>query len=285
MALFSGAACASNSSVPVSPDLQEEYVDSSKGTTSCSVPHQPENEDEEWMGCIEEKPLFPGGDMALMKFIQKHLFYPEELLDERPMGRVLISFFVEEDGSLSNVGVVRGLHPLLDAEALRVVNMMPKWKPAKLQGKVVRVRYTLPILFERELKEEKNDSTVLLSPSARQYQIVRSDSPENQLDDVAVADVNPQFSGGVKALTEFLAKNINYPVMAGELGGGGSVLLSFIVEKDGSLSNVKVVQGIDSLLDAEAVRVVKSMPQWIPAKRENEVVRCRHLLPIGFSKR
>ena len=156
VALASGAACASNSSVPVPSDLQEEYVDSSKGTTSCSVPHQPENEDEEWMGCIvEEHPEFPGGMSALATYIKENLRYPEEAKQKGIKGRVVLSFVIGSDGSISDVKVMRSVHPLLDAEAVRLVESMPKWIPGKQMGKVIRTRYNLPVLF-RLTEETKN---------------------------------------------------------------------------------------------------------------------------------
>lgn len=91
------------------------------------------------------------------------------------------------------------------------------------------------------------------------------------------------FPGGVDSLTSFLQKNLNYPQKALNEGIKGRVYVQFIIEMDGSISkNVNIVHGIDPLLDAEAVRLVKSMPNWIPAEKEGKIVRSIDTLPVIF---
>ena len=96
---------------------------------------------------LEEMPEFPGGQAALMKWLSKNINYPAIAAENNIQGRVMISFVVEPDGSVSNVKVVRGVDPNLDREAARVVSKMPKWKPGMQTGKPVRARYTLPVQF------------------------------------------------------------------------------------------------------------------------------------------
>ena len=96
---------------------------------------------------VEQMPEFPGGMPAMIDFLQANLKYPEDAIKQNVGGRVLVMFVVEPDGSLSNVGVARKVFPSLDAEAIRVVKTMPKWKPGKEKGKPVRVNFTLPIVF------------------------------------------------------------------------------------------------------------------------------------------
>ena len=97
-----------------------------------------------------------------------------------------------------------------------------------------------------------------------------------------VVDEMPSFTGGQNALMQFLADNVKYPVVAFENGVQGRVLVSFIVERDGSLSNVKVERSVDPLLDKEAVRVVKAMPKWQPGKQKGSTVRVKFTVPIVF---
>ena len=92
----------------------------------------------------------------------------------------------------------------------------------------------------------------------------------------------PQFPGGSSALFEYLAKNIKYPVVAEEHGVQGSVVVSIVVERDGSITDVKVVKSVDPSLDKEALRVVKSMPNWIPGKLNGNLVRVKYTVPITF---
>ena len=96
----------------------------------------------------EVLPEYPGGMEAMMKFVSENIKYPAEAHTKGIQGRVLISYVVEKDGSLSNIHVVRSVDPLLDAEALRVANLMPKWKPGKQGGKPVRVKFVLPVTFK-----------------------------------------------------------------------------------------------------------------------------------------
>ena len=99
---------------------------------------------------VEQMPEFPGGMPAMIDFLQANLKYPDDAIKQNVGGRVLVMFVVEPDGSLSNVGVARKVFPSLDAEAIRVVKTMPKWKPGKEKGKSVRVNFTLPIVFSHK---------------------------------------------------------------------------------------------------------------------------------------
>ena len=99
---------------------------------------------------VDEMPQFPGGPYALFEFISKNIQYPKEAEDANLQGRVIVSFVVEKDGSVSNAKVVRPIDPLLDAEALRVVNSMPKWIPGKQNGEAFRMKYTVPVTFRLE---------------------------------------------------------------------------------------------------------------------------------------
>ena len=94
-------------------------------------------------------------------------------------------------------------------------------------------------------------------------------------------DEAPQFPGGKEALMTFIKKNLRYP-LAGDVCFKGKVFVSFVVEKNGSITNVEVEKGIDPAVDKEAVRLVKSMPKWKPGIQKGEAVRCRSLLPISF---
>ena len=97
---------------------------------------------------VEEMPQFPGGQIALLQYLMKNTKYPEQAMKEGIQGRVAVSFIVEKDGSISDVKPVLSVHPLLNKEAVRVVKSMPKWTPGKQNGKPVRVRFNLPVMFK-----------------------------------------------------------------------------------------------------------------------------------------
>ena len=98
-------------------------------------------------GQVEQMPEYPGGMSAMIEFLQTNIKYPQDAIKQDVGGRVMVMFVVETDGCLSNVRVARNVFPSLDAEAVRVVKSMPKWKPGKQKGKVVRVSYSLPVTF------------------------------------------------------------------------------------------------------------------------------------------
>ena len=99
---------------------------------------------------IEPMPSFPGGTAALMKFLSENVKYPEQAEKDSIQGRVVCKFTVGEDGSISDITVAKSVHPLLDAEAVRVFSLMPKWIPGKLNGQPTKVNYTMPIAFRLE---------------------------------------------------------------------------------------------------------------------------------------
>ena len=97
---------------------------------------------------VEQMPEFPGGTTELMKYLSQNLKYPKEAEAANEQGRVIVTFIVEPDGTPTSARVVQSVSPLLDAEALRVVQTMPKWTPGMQNGKTVRVKYTVPVSFK-----------------------------------------------------------------------------------------------------------------------------------------
>ena len=102
---------------------------------------------------VEEMPQYPGGPQALFEFLGQNVRYPKEAAKAGIQGRVIVTFVVEKDGSICESKVVKSVDPSLDAEALRVINAMPNWKPGKQNGKEVRVKYTVPVAFMLQGKD------------------------------------------------------------------------------------------------------------------------------------
>lgn len=106
-----------------------------------------EDDDNKMYEKVEYMPLFPGGDQALFKYLSANLRYPAIAEENGVQGRVMLSFVVETDGSLSDITVIKSVDPPLDKEVVRLVKNMPKWTPGKQKGKVVRVKYSIPVTF------------------------------------------------------------------------------------------------------------------------------------------
>ncbi len=111
------------------------------------APRVIEEEDNVVFQVVETMPSFPGGDMAMMKFMSENIKYPVIAQENGIQGRVICQFVVNKDGSIVDVEVVRSVDPSLDKEAIRMIKSMPNWSPGKQRGKSVRVKYTLPVNF------------------------------------------------------------------------------------------------------------------------------------------
>ena len=122
--------------------------------------------------------------------------------------------------------------------------------------------------------------SVLCLMTANAQKTVVSQSKQNVYD---VVEQMPEFPGGMPAMIEFLQTNLNYPKDAKKQNVGGRILVMFVVEADGSISNVRVAKKVFPSLDAEALRVVKAMPKWNPGKEKGKPVRVNFSLPIVFS--
>lgn len=101
-------------------------------------------------GAAEEMPSFPGGEKALMQYIKDNTYYPKEMCEGAAQGRVMVGFVINEDGSISDVKVLRSLTPECDEVAVKIVKGMPKWNPGKQNGKAVKTKYTVPVSFRTE---------------------------------------------------------------------------------------------------------------------------------------
>lgn len=225
---------------------------------------------------VEVMPEFPGGQDELLKFLAKSVKYPVIAQQNGIQGRVIASFVVEKDGSIRDVEVIKGIDPSLDQEAVRVLSEMPNWTPGKQRGQAVAVKYTVPVTFRLERVEGKQKL-----PAAGSDDVVvtayESDGPV-----FAVVEKMPEYPGGQTALLKFIAQTVQYPKEAQEKGLQGRVTVSFIINKDGSISDAEVITGLDPLLDQEALRVIGLMPKWTPGMQRGQAVKTKYTVPVTF---
>ncbi|MEN6453649.1 MAG: energy transducer TonB [Prolixibacteraceae bacterium] len=130
-------------------DIQDTEADDKTVIDVAPIIKQEEEkaEDSQVFFIVEDMPEFPGGELALRKFIANAIKYPVIAQENGIQGKVYVNFVVDKDGSITNAKIARGVDPSLDKEALRVVNSLPKWKPGMQRGKPVKVSYTVPISF------------------------------------------------------------------------------------------------------------------------------------------
>lgn len=217
---------------------------------------------------VEVMPEFSGGMESLAAFLGDNIKYPENAKQNGVQGTVIVNFIIEKDGSIGDSKIVRGIDNECDEEALRVVKSMPAWTPGYQRGKAVRVSFNLPIRFKLDEKKTAKNITRIT---------VIDDSVFTVVEDM------PEYPGGFEAMSAFLAENIKYPEQAKKDKINGRVFVSFVVEKSGEVSNVKLLRGIGGGCDEEALRVVSNMPNWKPGTQKGKAVRVQYNLPIKFA--
>ena len=140
----------------MTPDIQD--------TKSVEIPNaMVVDAKEDAFDVVEEMPEFPGGPKALMDYLMENVKYPKTAFDADIQGRVIAQFVVDKEGTVKDAHVVKSVDPALDAEALRVINNMPKWRPGRQNGKVVNVKYTIPVNFNLQGDDKKESSEVGLN--------------------------------------------------------------------------------------------------------------------------
>ena len=222
------------------------------GLSMCSENKKSAVAEDEPVDSCAVMPEFPGGQEALMAFINDIIKYPTQAVEVGLEGRVVCDFIIEKDGSVSNVKVAESADSLLDAEAVRVLTSMSAWTPGQNEsGEAVRVKYVIPVTFML-------DGT--------------RDQVEQQ----------PEFPGGMEAYLDFMTKNIKYPVECEKNGVEGRVLVDVVIDEEGNVTEPKVKKSVDPLLDAEALRVVKMMPKWTPGMNEGKAVKVLYTVPFTF---
>ena len=222
----------------------------------------------------------PHADYDANVYIDASIEYPDSAFRKGIEGTVTVQFVVNEDSAISDCKILKGIGGGCDEEALRIVRGMPKWGPGKVHGEAVKVYDTLSLVFNIPKRRigavgavsmaEENDDDDVIDPTQyrRQYPKVYEHVEEEPK---APYDMN-----------EYVRKNMRYPVKSRNGGKGGEVVVRFIVNEDGTISSCKVVSGIDRYCDWEALRLIASMPQWIPGKENGQAVKVYFNQTIKF---
>jgi len=207
---------------------------------------------------------YPGGYPAWLEFVRNNFNYPEEALIKNIYGIIFVQFTVTEKGNVMNPNVIRGIDSACDKEALRVIGLMPKWKPLLKNGIPVSFQFILPIKLK-------------LAP-------IPKETTSNDIDEkpLLVVEQFPIFNGGDEAMKKYIADSIHYPEKAIISKIEGTVFIQFVVSKRGKLSKPKILRGISKECDEEAIRVVMGMPDWIPGRQNGQVVPVMYQIPVLF---
>lgn len=270
---------------PASSTLTDVAEPASKPVTvnqpqpSKAIQTTPSKEDEKVYGSVQQMPQFPGGEKALMDYVIKNVRYPKSEIGRTETVRVIVRFVVEANGKIGEIKILRGGPEAFNEEAIRVVKSMPDFIPGKENGKDVAVWYNLPISF----KSTENASTT------NEPKAVGTESPKSKATETAdesgvfrSVQKMPQFPGGEAALLQFVMKNIRFPESEVNNPKNGRVVISFVVEANGKIGETKIMRSLGEAYDAEAIRVIKSLPDFIPGQSNGENVAVWYNLPINF---
>jgi len=240
-------------------------------------------------GNLETLPVWKeGGAAGLQKFIKENLHYPKESVQKRIQGKVIVRFIIGKNGSVMNAKVVRSVDSLLDKEALRVVGIMPPWIPGSFKGEPAKAYFVIPITFTLNSYSSSDVMSFIKSLTADSLQTVhakdsisRSENQNGVYDEPETPPVWKE--GGTAGLYDFIDKNLHYPKELVKERIQGKVMVRFIVAKDGSVTNPRVVRSLSPLLDQEALRVVGIMPPWTPGLMYDKPSKSYFVLPITFT--
>ena len=237
-----------------------------------------ETEDDQPFLIAETMPLFPMqeggnpgyGDLNTFRaWVQKNIKYPAEAFRNGEQGRVVLSFVVEKDGSVSNIQILQTPGKAFSEETRRVVAASPKWKPGEQRGEKVRVRYTLPVDFR-------------ITATAQDTKT--SENKGSGEEPFLVVDTPPQFNGGdIGEFRRWVQMNVKYPAEALGKKIYWKVLVTFVIEKDGSVGNAEIFKSPDKSLADEVLRVIGKSPKWTPGKQRGEAVRVKFGMPVDFA--
>ncbi len=226
---------------------------------------------------MESPPMYPGGMSSLYQFLGENIRYPADALVQNVQGSVLVSFVVETDGTLNDIKVDRKLGAGTDEEAVRVLKLAKRWNPGMVNGRPARVKFNIPIKFS-------NPNFKLSPVTPKTVEIPgENNTGEDAIYNFVSLENPPQYNGGMEKFYAFIGTNIKYPEEAVKNKIQGNVLMSFTVEKNGTLSDIKVDRKLGYGTDEEAVRVLKLSEKWIPGLIDGKEVRVKYSIPVKFS--
>lgn len=219
-----------------------------------------------------------GGRLAMSELVKNEMFYPPEALEQKISGKVTLRFTIMPDGTAVNPEVSERVHPLLDAEALRLFEMI-LWEPALRDGKAVKAAHEISFDFKARrypklVKQRGYDSTYDMPQAERDLNIY-------QLSELS-AMPKPVFEKDGQKYADFITENLQYPEAAIRQNLTGTVEVFFVVEPSGRPSNIKVLKGIGAGCNEEAIRLA-GLLRWQPGMKNGIKVRSEMTLNITFN--
>lgn len=263
--------------------------------------------EEEIFVCTEKMPTFQGGDLtAFLAWMNTRIEYPVEALERGAEGKVVAGFVVEKDGTVSHVEILASPDPALAQIVQRTIAASPLWKPGETQGRPARVRFIVPFRFQIADTAPEPDAEQLAEPPQGQP---AHGQPATNPDRTRHSDTAPQQSvhgqppvpvsaqtnfsgpndrlplfrgGGLDKFREWFSSRLRYPVGAVSQSIEGRALATFVIERDGSMGEITLLEASDSMFGETVVRLLEKSPKWEPGYLSGEPVRVQFTLPVLF---
>jgi protein TonB len=241
---------------------------------------------------VEEKPSFNGGDANMFsRWVNERLVYPEIAKENGVQGRVTLQFTVEKDGRVTKVKVSNledTTQVITEEEIIPITQETPPPPPSAPKIPILSDQIDI-VDDEIELDDDmfmnlEDDASI--GVEIMDYVEVEEEVVEEEAIPFQLVEEKPSFQGGdANQFSKWVNSRLVYPEIAKENGVQGRVTLQFTVEKDGSVTKVKVLRGVDPSLDKEAVRVVSMSPKWKPGKQRDRAVPVTYTFPVIFQLR
>lgn len=222
---------------------------------------------------VDALPSNIGGKAELKRFFKQELRYPAVALEKKEGGEVILDFLIHPDSSVSDVKIRKSVSPSIDSEALRLFKLL-QWSPAFKNNRAMLSSWSLTFSFEPE-----------------KYGKICKERGYVNFSYIAAADTsgtiekkpqqNPMYVNGFFALKDFIKENLEYPRQAQLNNLQGVVMLCFVVEPSGLITNIGVKKSVGGGCDEEAIRVLKLI-KWYPAKKNELLVRAEQSYPFYF---
>lgn len=234
-------------------------------------------------------PSFPSGEREWRRYLERNLdaSVPSKNGCKSGSFTVLVQFIVDKDGSIREVKALTKNGYGMESEVVQIIRSGPKWTPGMQNGKIVKAFKLQPITFVIGNGKPGHSTEVLKKYERKDYllkQIWMTSFESNENKVFEKLDVQPKFSGGDTAWRRFLEKNIdvNVPVKNGAPAGSYKVELQFIVNIDGSITDLKIISNKGFGMEEECLRMMKLSPNWLPATVKGKKVAAYKIQPITF---
>lgn len=222
---------------------------------------------------VDNNPVFPGGWNEWVHFVQKNMQWTPE---KKGAQHIQVEFTVQKNGTITDIKIINPKPTVNEKEALRVMALSPKWSPATLAGKTVPCRLKRG-MYNPWADEEGGIGALTVDDSSPTTTITPDDN--NLIYSMTGIEVKPNFPGDISKLEHFFNNNFKVPE---EDNLKGKITTSFTIEKDGSLSDIKVMRDIGYGTSSEAIRVLRKSPKWNPGKQNGKPIRVQYTLVFAL---